>query len=162
MRELRDARYNQRLPLGLYLEVSVGTGQVGLACTRKDGLERRYHGGVELGSSRLREAETRYTAGHRISVRPTGCHGVVGIRNRNDSRHNRDLVSVEAVRVAIAVHPLVMVAYDSGDLGVVVNLAENALANRRMLLHPTALLESERSGLLQKSGGESYLADVVH
>ena len=68
---------------------------------------------------------------------------------------------MEAVWVAIAVHPLVMVTYDSGDLGVVVNLAENALANRRMLLHPTALLESERSGLLQESGGESYLADVV-
>ena len=69
---------------------------------------------------------------------------------------------MKAIRVAVAVHPLVMVANNSCDLGVVLNPGKNALANHRMLLHPATLIERERAWFLQQPCGESDLADVVH
>ena len=53
-------------------------------------------------------------------------------------------------------------ADDRCDLRVLVHVSEDALADRRVLLHVAALLERERSRLLEKPGWQADLADVVN
>ncbi len=55
-----------------------------------------------------------------------------------------------------------MVANDGRDLRVLVDVAEDPLADRRVLLHLPTLVERERTGLLEETGREPDLADVVH
>jgi len=57
---------------------------------------------------------------------------------------------------------LVMVPHDLSDLLVIVNVRENPLANRGVLLHLAAFLKSQRSWLFEKTGRQTHFADVVY
>ena len=54
-----------------------------------------------------------------------------------------------------------MVADDRRDLGIGVDVGEDALADLRVPLHLTPLLEGERAWLLEQAGRQADLADVV-
>ena len=70
--------------------------------------------------------------------------------------------SRQAVRVPISVESLVMMSNDRSDLGVVVDLRKDALADLAVRLHEATLLERERTRLLEKAGRQTDLSDVVH
>ena len=55
----------------------------------------------------------------------------------------RDFVGGESVRISLTVDPLVVVPDDTSDIGVQINLLQDGLANRRMLLHLPSLLERQ-------------------
>ncbi len=57
---------------------------------------------------------------------------------------------------------LVMVPYDLSDLFVVVDVRENSLANRGVLLHLVSFLKCQRSWLFEKTSGQAHFADVVY
>ena len=54
-----------------------------------------------------------------------------------------------------------MMSNDRGDLGIVVDLRKDPLADLAVRLHEAALLERERARLLQQAGGQADLPDVV-
>ena len=56
-------------------------------------------------------------------------HRVVGVRNCNDPRDERNVVAADLVGVPLAIHTFVVVANDHGDISVRFNLGENALAD---------------------------------
>ncbi len=60
---------------------------------------------------------------------------------------------MEAVRIAMAINPLVMVTDDPRDLSIIRHFSENALANDWVLLHMATLLQGERTRLLEKTRG---------
>ena len=68
----------------------------------------------------------------------------------------------DTVRIAVAVEPLVMVTHDRSDLGVVVDLRKNPLADLRVPLHEATLLKRECAWLLEQPGRKPDLADVVN
>ena len=51
---------------------------------------------------------------------------------------------------------------DLGNLRIVVNLRENALANNRVLFHLPSLLKRERPWFFQQTRWQTDLPDVVH
>ena len=53
----------------------------------------------------------------------------------------RDLFALKPIGISVSVDSLVMMADDRGDLGVVINVPENALADDGVLLHLSPLLE---------------------
>src|SRR5215207_5663117 len=55
-----------------------------------------------------------------------------------------------------------MMAHDARDLGIVINVSENPLADCGMFLHLAALIEGEGPGLLEQPRRESNLSDVMH
>ena len=110
----------------------------------------------------LREAKPCHTARHRVPVRPVGCHRVVRVRDGDDARNERDVLVAESVRISLAVDSLMVMADDSGDLRVLVDIGEDSLADRRVLLHLAAFLECQSSGFLEQTGRESDLPDVVN
>ena len=72
------------------------------------------------------------------------------------------VVAVQTVRIAHAVDPLVMGPDDVSDLRIVVDVAEDPLADLGVLLHLPALLEGQRPRLLEEAGRQADLADVVN
>ena len=134
---------------------------VGLVSRCENRLESRNNRRIELTLHRLRKTQTRYSTRKRVAVRPIGRHRVVGIGDRNDPRQQRNLVSAQSVRIAMAVDSLVVMADDVGDLLVIVDLAQDLLADLRVLLHLPPLLERQRPRLLEQPCGQPDLADVV-
>ena len=65
------------------------------------------------------------------------------------------------VGISHAVDALVMGAHDVGDLRVVVDVAEDPLADLGVLLHLPALLEGQRARFLEQAGRQPDLSDVV-
>ena len=65
--------------------------------------------------------------------------------------------SAQTIGIALAVDALVVVAHDRRDLRVLVDVREDSLADRGVLLHLTALLERQRAWLLEKPGGRPIL-----
>ena len=68
----------------------------------------------------------------------------------------------ETVRISQAIDPFVVVTHNTGDLGIVLNLGQDPFPNRGVLFHLPSLLESKSAWLLQQSGRETNLADVVN
>ena len=54
----------------------------------------------------------RGVSGHRLAIRPVGRESVVDVDHRDDTREHRNRVAGQAVGVAAAVEPLVMVTDD--------------------------------------------------
>ena len=73
-----------------------------------------------------------------------------------------NLLTVDPIRIAHAIDALVMRANDVCDLRVVVDVAEDPLADLGVLLHLPTLLESQWTGLLEQASGKPDLANVVH
>ena len=77
-------------------------------------------------------------------------------------REQRDLVADETVGIALPVHSFVMVPDDLGDLGVVVHVRKDSLADHGVLLHLPPFIKRECARLLEQAGWEPNLADVVN
>ena len=72
------------------------------------------------------------------------------------------LLVSKAVGIPLAVDALMMVADDRRDLRVLVDVRQDSLADRGVLLHLAPLLERERTGLLEQARWQADLADVVN
>ncbi len=68
----------------------------------------------------------------------------------------------QAIRVPLAIDPLVVVPDDRRDLRVVVNMGKDALPDRGVLLHLPTLIKSQRPGLFEETGRKPDLPDVVN
>ena len=69
---------------------------------------------------------------------------------------------LQAIRVSLPIPPLVVVAHDLGDFGVVLDLRENPLADLGVLLHFAAFVQCQGPRLFEEARGEADLADVVY
>jgi hypothetical protein len=124
-------------------------------------LEGCDHRRVELALHSLGKPQSSHTAWHRISVRTIRCHRVVCVRYSNDPRQERDVLLDHLVRIPEPIDPLVMMPDNSSDLSVVIDFRQDALPNRRVLLHLSAFVKGQGSSLLKKTCGETDLSDVV-
>ena len=59
-------------------------------------------------------------------------------------------VVLESIRVALSIDSLVVMPDDRRDLGVFVDVGQDALSDRRMFLHLATLVESESTRFLQE------------
>ncbi len=83
------------------------------------------------------------------------------IDDRQDARANRNLVALEAGRIALAVPALVMAVDDRRDRIGKRHRRDNLGAHLRMHLHPLELFVGQRTGLRQDVLRHGELADVV-
>ena len=143
-------------------EVDANPSLIVFRSRSEDGFECCYYGGVELTFNRLRESHSGHRARHSIAIRTIGSHRVVRIGYSKDARDERDFVAYEPVWVSLSVHPLVVVANDSSDIEVIINLGENAFPDLRVRFHQPSLLERERARFFEETCRKSHLSDVVH
>ena len=143
-------------------EVNANPRLIVLRVRSKDGFERCHDGGVELAFNRLREPHSSHRARHSIAIRTIRSHRVVRIGYGKDARDERDCVAYEPVWISLSVHPFVVVANDSSDIEVVINLGENALPDFRVRFHQPSLLKRERARFFEETCRKSNLPDVVH
>ena len=68
----------------------------------------------------------------------------------------------ETVRITETIDTLVMVPHDPRDVGIVLDLREDPLADDGVLLHLPPLIQRQRSSLFEKAWGQADLADVMH
>src|SRR5215208_212401 len=144
-------------PLAKLEAIPVGAAIV-LGPLSEDCLESRYHARVELGSNCLSQPPPRETRRHRITVGTRGGHRIVGIRYSDDPREQRNIAASHPIRVSLSVNALMVMANNPRNLGVVVDLPQDPLANHRVLLHLSTLIEIQRTRLLQESRREPDLA----
>src|SRR5207247_11141580 len=90
------------------------------------------------------------------------CHCVVRVSDRDNSRDHGDFFICETVRVALPVPALMMVANDSCNLGIVIDLGQDTLTNGRVFLHLPAFVQRQRSRLLEESGWKANLDNVMY
>ena len=94
-------------------------------------------------------------------VGAVGGHGVERVGDGDDARHQRDLIALQSVGIAVAVHVFV-VQFDARQH--VLQLRDRAHdvgALGGVLLHQFEFLGGERAGLLQHAIVHADLADVV-
>src|SRR5215212_6291339 len=115
--------------------IFVGPGQYSLEC----GNDCR----VELGLNSLCESEPCDTAGHGFAIGPVRCHRVVRIGHADDAGKQRNLLALDSVRVAVAVHAFVVVPNNPGDVRVVLYLREDSFSDLRVLLHLPSFVEGQ-------------------
>ncbi len=128
---------------------------------RKNRLECEHNVCIKLASDGLRETHTCHTARHRVAIRALRRHSVISIRNGQYPRNKWNLVSCNAIWIALAVHAFVMVPDDSCDFGVILNVRENPFTDRRVLFHLPPLRQSQRPRLFKQTGRQAYLPHVV-
>jgi len=94
-------------------------------------------------------------------VGPVGAQRIVHVRHGEDARGQRDLLSLQATRVARAV-PLLVVAVGDVQRGPQVeHRGQQVIRRRGVAAHDHPLLLRERPRLEQDGVGHAHLADVV-
>ena len=96
-----------------------------------------------------------------VAVRPARDHRLVGVDDRHDPRPDRDLGAGEAVGIAAAVVPLVVVEHDRRRVAQRAGLLEDDLADLRVLRDDPPLGRGEVARLGQDLVGDRELAEVV-
>jgi hypothetical protein len=127
--------------LRLEIEIMAQATAIRLVGTSQDRLESCHYRRVELALNGLCQSEARHASRHCIPIRTVRGHCVVRVSNRNDLGNKRDLVAAKPIRISQAVDALMMMSYDPSDLGVVVNLREDALTDCRVLFHLSTFFE---------------------
>ena len=94
-------------------------------------------------------------------VRTLRRHGLVGVAHRDDLRRERDLVTLETIRVAGAIETLVVREHDRADPLQVRDLTQEVRADHRVRAHLGPLLVAERRGLAEDVLRDADLSDVV-
>ena len=117
--------------------------------------------GVELDAGLAAQLVDRGLVRDRGAVRPAGDHRLVGVDDRHDPRPDRDLAAGEAVGIAAAVVPLVVVEHDRRRVAQRAGLLEDDLADLRVLRHDPPLGRREVAGLGQDLVRDRELAEVV-
>ena len=96
-------------------------------------------------------------------IDPRPGHGVVGVSERDDPRHDRDLFSGQAIRIPQAIESFVVVAHDPSDCIPVLELGggDDTLALLRVCLHHRPVVGGLRRHFLEDGIGNADLADVM-
>src|SRR5436190_9504870 len=127
----------------------------------RDLVERLYHLRVELAARALGDRPARVRQRGGGPVGPVCGDRVERVGDREDPRRERDLLALQAVRVALAVPALVVVLDDVGRRLEEGDPAEDLRADQRVPAHQPALRVAERLGLVEDPVGDRDLADVV-
>ena len=117
--------------------------------------------GVELLPGFLLKLGDDLRHRQRLAVGAVGGHRVQGVAGVDDARLDRNLLALEAVRVARAIPSLVLGPNDGAQRGEERHGGEDAFADHRVLAHDGKFLRRQRPGLLQDVAGDADLADVV-
>ena len=96
----------------------------------------------------------------RLAVGPLERHRVVGVDHAHGARDQGDLLAAQAVRVAVAVPALVVMAHAQDEL-LLEQRADDVGAEHRVLAHEVPLLGVQLARLEQDAVGDADLADVV-
>ena len=96
-----------------------------------------------------------------LSIRPVGGHGVVGVDDGEDARFERDAVSLQPERVALAVEALVMVEEYRQRALQEADLRDEDARQQRVPLHGLPFATAQGARLAQDGVGHAYLADIV-
>jgi hypothetical protein len=116
---------------------------------------------VELAARPLTQLGDRFVDLPGAPVRTGRGHRVEGVGHRDDPREFGDLAGGQAERVALAVHPLV-VMHDAGQRFLQEpDLPDDLKAAHRMKLDGGQFLFGQRARLLQDLGGHAELPHVV-
>src|SRR5690606_33377088 len=99
--------------------------------------------------------------GTSLPIRPVGADGVQGVDHREDPRADDDLLPLQPSGIAAAVPALLVLEDDEGGVAQVVDAAEHAVADGRMLLHLLPLLGGQGPGLEEDKVAHADLTDVV-
>ncbi len=126
-----------------------------------DGAEDVDHLRIELGAGVVAQLMKGLGVGQCRAVGPVVDHGVVRIGDRDDARADRDLVALQAVRVAASVEALVVVEHHRDGLAQARRLLQDDLADAGMLADRLPLLVAERGGLVEDLVGDGDLAEIV-
>jgi hypothetical protein len=94
-------------------------------------------------------------------VRARGRQGIENVHDRHDLRKHRDFVALEPFRVTRAVEPLVVIPHDGTNASKRAQLAAEAVADDRVLLHDALFFRRETSRLQQDRIRDPDLADIV-
>src|SRR4051794_12482100 len=116
---------------------------------------------VELGAGVLAELANGLAVIHPPAVGAVGHHRVVGVAGEDDAGPDRDLLALQAVRVAAAVEALVLAADDASHRAEARDRSQDALADDRVGLHDLELVVGQLGGLVEDVVGDGDLADVV-
>ena len=107
--------------------------------------QRRDHLGIELAAGVGAQLGDRGGVPEGAAVGPVGDHRVVGVAGEHDPARERDPLAGQAVRVAAPVPALVLVADRLRHLVHPRDLAQDLLADHRVVAHHPRLLGGQRS-----------------
>src|SRR5262249_26544411 len=116
---------------------------------------------VEREPGRRREVLERGGVGQSRTIGPVRRERVVDIRDGDDARAERNLVAGQAVRVAGAVPPLVVVTDHQGAAREEIERRDDLRADQRMLAHHRPFLGVAHAGLPEAALRDTDLADAV-
>src|SRR6266446_3199404 len=121
--------------LGLEREVISMPCPILLAGACQDRFECGDYRSVELALNSLRDTKPCNSTQHSVAIWPIRRHGVVSVRDRDDLGKQWDLFPTQSVGIAKPVHALMVMANNLRNLGVVLDVGENPLADSRVILH---------------------------
>src|SRR5713101_7093551 len=123
--------------------------------------EDRYQVGVEQSSGAELQVLADFVAGAGGVIGTHRGQRVVNVGDRQQAPLDRDVLALERVRIAGAV-PALVVEEKVGDGGLqVADLAQDAGAGGRVLLHGLPFGGGERTGLVQDRVGDDDFAEVM-
>src|SRR5689334_2179691 len=96
----------------------------------------------------------------RCAVWPRGSQSIIGIRDRNDARAQRNLTSAQTTWVSVSIQTLVMVKYQQRFFLKAIDVANRHPTEFRMLANPFEFVCRERAGFQQNVVGHADFADV--
>ena len=117
--------------------------------------------GSSAAPASCRRASSAASVVSALVQRPLRRQRVEEIDRGQDPRAQRNLFAAQAVRIALAVPPLVVAVHERGDRVGKRHVRDDLGAHLRMHLHPLELLLGQRTGLRQDVLGHRQLADVV-
>ncbi len=127
-----------------------------------EGEERPHGGRIELRAGPGRDLGRDVVEWQAVPVRSVRPQGVVDVRNGEHPGRDRDLLTREALWIALPV-PALMVLPDDGQQATEGrHRLQDVDALRGVLAEEGELFGRERPGLVQDLGGYGQLADVVH
>src|SRR6266550_9299325 len=118
-----------------------------------DRIELRPLAGLQLGEREVWRAPLAGGTGRG--------HGVIGVADRDDARVQRDVLAGQAIRIAAAVVPLVMVEHDVQDLPEGLDRLQDARAQDGVHAHDQLLVLVELALFEQHFVDHADLADVM-
>src|SRR5688572_4636486 len=98
---------------------------------------------------------------HRLLIRTIGGHRVKSVCDRHDLAHQRNVVTLQTLRVTQTIDHLVVHVHSGQELLHGRNLRHDLVALLRVALHDFIFFIRERRGLLENLVVDSDLADVV-
>src|SRR5262249_7081437 len=123
--------------------------------------ERLHDAGVPLRAGPFAQDLLDATVGDGIAIGTARAHGVVGIRDGEDARHQWDVLANEPVGVALAVVALVMVEHPGEQAADRLEIRQDAVADDHMLLEVLEFLDGQGTGLPQNAIMYPDLADIM-